>query len=314
MTAQNRLTDDIQLQPSPDIDQFLADFGDVVTHHVVTHHVHAHSATTIDNTHNADYHIDMSAFASYIQTARNYQNLSVAQLAQKIGRTEAFVVGLENGLVVSADVDTRLLCRLATALDEDIAIFAALLERPVVPVLSSPEFVPSSKPSVPRAWHFANSPKEALSRLAYSYFSKSGLQYAIMNARNYVLQTCQIFLTTISQHPFWALFTNKRPAASAVFLSLLILVTVSVNIPMTNPTNLPTSISAPHPGVEVIYTTIDDAHPSPNQQQILVNEKQWATIRLIPFETNPSPKIDCGNGGRVGGPCESASPHFFRYL
>jgi len=308
-TSQNILTDDIQLKPSLDTDQFLADFGDVVAHHARTHR-----AKNSDNHHNTEYHVDMNAFARYIQAARTYQNLSATQLAQEIDRTEAFVIGLENGLVASADVDTRLLCRLATALDEDIAVFAALLERPIVPILSSPDFLPRIKPSKTRAWHFGEPSKKTLPRLAYSYFGKNGLQYAIMGARKRVSQLYQTCLTTISQNPFWTLFANKRPAASAVFLSIVILVTISGNMLLTDPANPSKLVPMPHPGVEVIYSPVDDAYPSPNQQQIPVNEHQWATIKRIPFESSPSLEIDCGNNGRVGGPCKSASPHFFRYL
>jgi transcriptional regulator with XRE-family HTH domain len=74
----------------------------------------------------------LTHLAEHIASARRYQKLTRAALAQKMGSSEAEIYALEQGLLSYTELDLHFLGKLAVALNEDIETLLLLLGRPAL--------------------------------------------------------------------------------------------------------------------------------------------------------------------------------------
>ena len=74
----------------------------------------------------------LTHLAEHVMSARRFQKLTRAALAQKVGKTEAEIYALEHSLLSYAELDLHFLSLLATALDEELETLVLLLGRPTV--------------------------------------------------------------------------------------------------------------------------------------------------------------------------------------
>lgn len=75
-----------------------------------------------------------SNFASYLRNRRLQLKLSRAELAQQADATEFELYVLEEGMLLPRQIEYVLLRKLANALDEDVELFALILERDIAHV------------------------------------------------------------------------------------------------------------------------------------------------------------------------------------
>lgn len=68
--------------------------------------------------------------ATYVRAARHHHKMSRAALAHKVGKMEVDIFALEQGLYPDAHLDLAFLCRLASALGEEVETLMLLLGRP----------------------------------------------------------------------------------------------------------------------------------------------------------------------------------------
>ncbi len=71
------------------------------------------------------------ALSRFLRAARRSRNLSIDTVSRKAALPKAVLIGLESGLYAPDDVQQTWLEQLAEALDEDSAMFALLLGRPL---------------------------------------------------------------------------------------------------------------------------------------------------------------------------------------
>jgi transcriptional regulator with XRE-family HTH domain len=106
--------------------QFFKELGEILTRrHGQNYHssYHNQSRVTVDEA--------AARFGRYIRAARANRRLSLAELARQTSLSEATLVALEQGIILSCDIKTKWLKDLARALAEDEEDFYFLLGREI---------------------------------------------------------------------------------------------------------------------------------------------------------------------------------------
>lgn len=109
---------DRQPQLDENYDSYLAGVGALLTQRVAD----APSQRETKTAHN---------FAAYLRTVREQRGLSRAELARQIDKSEFELYSLEQGMLLSSQIDYVLLRQLAQALDEEADLLALILERDI---------------------------------------------------------------------------------------------------------------------------------------------------------------------------------------
>ena len=78
------------------------------------------------------HHQAVTNLAEYIRVARTHHNLTRSALAQQVGKSEAEIYALEQGLLPYAQIDLLLLCDVAAALGEEVETLILLFGQPAL--------------------------------------------------------------------------------------------------------------------------------------------------------------------------------------